>query len=321
MNVLVTGGAGYIGSALVERLVSEGYGVVSIDNLSQGDYKYLVKYGESPRVKLVVGDICDSQKLEGVLREGEGVNAVVHLAAVSGIESCQRNPREAILTNVYGTLNVVEIARKYDVGNVVFASSAAVYGNPVKTPVGEDHPLSPTNLYGVTKLAAEGLLESYHASYGMGTVILRFGNVYGVGAYTHWETVIPKFVRQALSGQPLTIYGDGEQSRDFIHVLDAVEAVILALRDERGVVAGESFNVGVGKATSVNVIADTVSRIFYAEYGKKVSTVNLPPRRGEPYVPNFCYSIAKIEGKLGFKPECPIEKNVRQLIAFGMKNL
>jgi len=146
-------------------------------------------------------------------------------------------------------------------------------------------------------------------------------SVYGVGVYTQWETVIPKFVRQALSGEALTIYGDGEQSRDFIHVWDAVEAVILALRSERGVVAGESFNVGVGKATSVNVIADTVSRVFYAEYGQKVGMVNLPPRRGEPYVPNFCYSIAKIGGKLGFKPEGSIEKNVRQLIAFGMKNL
>jgi UDP-glucose 4-epimerase len=321
MNVLVTGGAGYIGSALVERLLGDGHRVVSIDNLSQGDYECLGKYRESPRLKLVVGDICDSEKLEEVLREGEDVNAVVHLAAVPGIEMCQRNPKEAILTNVYGTHNVLEIARKHDIAKVVFGSSAAVYGNPVKTPVGEDHPLNPTNLYGVTKLAAEGLLESYHASYGLDTVILRFGNVYGVGVYTHWETVIPKFVRQALSGEALTIYGDGKQSRDFIHVWDAVEAVILALRDERGVVAGESFNVGVGKATSVNVIADTVSRIFYAEYGKKISTVNLPPRRGEPYVPNFCYSIAKIGGKLGFKPEWSIEKNVRQLIAFGMKNL
>jgi UDP-glucose 4-epimerase len=321
MNVLVTGGAGYIGSALVERLVSEGYGVVSIDNLSRGDYKYLVKYGESPRVKLVVGDICDSRKLEEALREGGGVSAVVHLAAVPGIEECQRSPREAVLTNVYGTHNVLEVARKYDVGKVVFASSAAVYGNPIKTPVGEDHPMSPTNLYGVTKLAGERLLESYYVSYGMGTVILRFGNVYGVGAYTHWETVIPKFVRQALSGQALTIYGDGEQSRDFIHVWDAVEAVVLALRGERGVVAGENFNVGVGKATSVNVIADTVSRVFYAEYGKKVGTANLPPRRGEPYVPNFCYSIAKIGGKLGFKSEWSIERDVKQLIEYGMENL
>jgi len=321
MNVLVTGGAGYIGSALVERLVGAGHGVVSIDNLSRGDYECLVKYRESPRLKLVVGDICDSKKLEGVLREGGGVSAIAHLAAVPGIERCQRNPKEAILTNIYGTHNVLEAARKYDVDRLVFASSAAVYGNPVRTPIGEDHPLSPTNLYGVTKLAAEGLLESYHTSYGLDTVILRFGNVYGVGVYTHWETVIPKFVRQVLSGQPLTIYGDGKQSRDFIRVWDAVEAVILALKGERGVVAGENFNVGVGEATSVNVIADTVSRIFYAEYGKKVGTVNLPPRRGETYVPNFCYSIAKIRGKLRFKPELSIEKDVKQLITYGMDNL
>jgi hypothetical protein len=121
----------------------------------------------------------------------------------------------------------------------------------------------------------------------------------------------------SLSGERLTIYGDGKQSGDFIRVPDAVEAVILALRDESGVVDGESFNVGAGKATSVNVIAETVSRVFYAECGKKVGTVNLPPRRGEPYVSNFCYSIAKIGGRLSFKPERSIEKNVRQLIAFG----
>jgi UDP-glucose 4-epimerase len=321
MNVLVTGGAGYIGSVVVERLVGEGYGVVSIDNLSRGNYSYLVKYRESPRVKLVIGDICDLGKLEGVLSEGERVDAVVHMAAVPGIEMCQRSPREAVLTNVYGTHNVLEVARKYDVGKVVFASSAAVYGNPVKTPIGEDHPLSPTNLYGATKLAAERLLESYHVNYGMDTVILRFGNVYGVGAYTHWDTVIPKFVKQALSGQALTIYGDGEQGRDFIHVWNAVDAVILALKSEKGLVAGESFNVGVGKATSVNLIADTVSKVFRAEYGKKVGTVSLPPRSGEPYVPNFCYSIAKIREKLGFNPEWSIEKHVKQLIEYGMENL
>jgi UDP-glucose 4-epimerase len=321
MNVLVTGGAGYVGSVAFDRLVREGYEVVSIDNLSRGDYRYLVKYKESPRVKLVVGNICDSKDLDGVLSEGEGVDAVVHLAAVPGIEMCQSSPREAVLTNVYGTYNVLEAARKYDVGKVVFASSAAVYGNPVKTPIGEDHPLGPTNLYGVTKLAAERLLGSYHVSYGLDTVILRFGNVYGVGAYTHWDTGIPKFVRQALSGQALTIYGDGQQGRDFIHVWDAVEAVILALKSEKGVVAGESFNVGVGRATSVNLIADTVSKVFLSDYGKKVGTVSLPPRSGEPCVPNFCFSIAKIRGKLGFNPDWSIEKHVKQLIEYGMENL
>ena len=102
---------------------------------------------------------------------------------------------------------------------------------------------------------------------------------------------------------------------------DAVEAVILALKDEKGVSAGESFNVGVGKATSVNVIADTISRVFHTEYGKKVDTVNLPPRKGEPYVPNFCYSIAKIRDKLGFKPDWSIGRDIKQLIEYGMENL
>jgi dTDP-glucose 4,6-dehydratase len=316
MRVLVTGGAGYIGSALITKLLDEGYDVFSIDNLSRGDYKYLKKYEGNPRLKLVVGDVCDLEKLEEVLKECGKVDAVVHLAAIPGLERCQKNPQSAILTNIYGTYNVLETARKHDVSKFVFTSSAAVYGNPIKTPIVEEHPLNPTNLYGVTKLAGEKLVEAYHSSYGLDTVILRFGNVYGVGLYSYWETVIPKFVKQALSGQPLTIYGDGKQSRDFIHAWDIIQAIMLAVK-AGSVITGETFNVGIGKPTSVNAIAHVISKIFVHEIGKKVKLVYLPPRKDEPYAPNLCLLPTKIKNRLQFKPQWNIKMGIKQLIVNG----
>lgn len=320
MNVLVTGGAGYIGSSLIVKLLDEGHRVVSIDNLSRGDYKYLNEYEKSLRLKLVVGDICDLEKLEDVMKECGIVDAVVHLAAIPGMNRCQKNPETAILTNIHGTYNVLGVARKHDVGRVVFASSAAVYGNPLKTPISEEHPLNPTNLYGVTKLAAEKLVEAYHSSYELSTVSLRFGNVYGVGVYSYWETVTPKFVKQALDDQPLTIYGDGKQSRDFVHVLDVVQAIELVLKAENKI-AGETFNVSTGKPTAVNAIAETISKIFHEGYGKKVKTTHLPPRRGEPYTPNFCLSPNKIVNKLEFKSRWKMENGIKQLIKYYSEQL
>ena len=318
MNILITGGAGYVGSTLVKMLTEEGHNVVSIDNLSRGDYMHLRRAVGKSNVRMLVGDISCLKSLEEAM-EGENLDAVVHAAAIPGLERCQKNPERAVLTNIYGTYNVLEAARRFDVERVIFTSSAAVYGNPVKTPIREDHPLNPINLYGVTKLSSEMLLNVYHETYGLSTVILRFGNVYGVGVYTYWETVIPKFVRQALNGEPLTIYGDGGQSRDFIHVYDIVRAVKLALNAEDSVVRGEAFNVGTGKPTSVNAIANVISKTLLEETGKAPEIIHLPPRSGEPYTPNFCLSPKKIREKLRFEASWGIEEGVRQLIKYSRR--
>jgi UDP-glucose 4-epimerase len=315
MRVLVTGAAGYIGSALVKELMGDGHRIASLDNLSRGSYEYLLEHlTEDSSLKLHVGDVRDQERLEEVVRNS-GVEAIVHLAAIPGLERCRRDPNGAITTNVHGTYNVLESARECDVSRVVFTSSAAVYGNPVETPIKEGHQLRPTNLYGVTKLAAEKLLDAYHQSYGLDTVILRFGNVYGVGLYTHWETVIPKFVKQALNGRSLTIYGDGWQARDFIHIWDIVQAIKLVLKTGKGI-AGEAFNVGTGKPTPVNAIADAVSKIVEKRFGTTVRKVHLPPREGEPYVKDFCLSAVKIKTMLGFAPKWTIEDGINQLIDF-----
>jgi len=254
MNIIVTGGAGYIGSTFIDLSARAGDLVVSVDNLCTGDYGPLCsrEWGFAP--KLLVGDIRRTGDLEKAAGELGGLDAVVHLAAISGLENCRRNPNEAVSTNVYGTYNVLELARKLDL-RVVFTSSAAVYGTPLRTPVAENHPLRPMNFYGVTKLAGECLMHAYHDVYGLETVVLRLGNVYGVGVFTRWRTVVPRFVRQALEGKPLTVYGDGWQTRDFIHVLDVVEAIRLVLRADRRLVAEETFNVASGKPTSINMLA------------------------------------------------------------------
>jgi len=309
MRVSVTGGAGYIGSALVRGLLDRGESVASIDDLTRGDYRYLRGLGRD--LKLVVGDIRDGDLLGEAFRDGD---AVAHLAALPGLTLCRERPEEAVSVNVYGTYQVLEAARRLDIGKVVFCSSAAVYGTPLAMPVDEGHPTRPLNLYGVTKLAGEKLMETYHENYGMETVSLRFGNVFGVGLYTRWETVIPKFVGQGLEGKPLTIYGDGESSRDFVHVEDIVQAVVLAL-GKRGI-GGEAFNVG-GETVKIGRLAEIVSEELEEATGRGAGVVHLPPRPGE--TKEFSYRLEKIEKVLGYRPRWSVRRGVKQLIAHRLE--
>jgi len=313
MRVAVTGGAGYIGSILVKSLIDEGVAVVSLDNLMQGDYRYLKELDADSDLELVVGDIRDSKLIDEVFK---GADAVAHLAALPGLTLCRERPDEATSINIYGTHQVLEAARRLDVGRVVFCSSAAVYGTPMTMPVDEGHPLRPLNLYGVTKLAGEKLMESYYENYGMETISLRFGNVFGVGLYTYWRTVVPKFVKQGLEGKALTIYGDGENSRDFVHVEDIVQAVILALRKKE--ISGETFNVG-GETVKIGRLAEIVSEELKKATGRGASVVHLPPRPGE--TKRFSYSLDKIEKSLGYRSKWSVRKGVEQLIDYRKKQM
>ncbi len=313
MRVVVTGGAGYIGSLLVKRLMDQGYGVVSVDNLMRGDYSHLRRIGAQERVKLVKGDIRDSGSLRSIIDE---TDAIAHLAALPGLVLCGERPEEAISINVYGTYQVLEAARRLDIGRVVFCSSAAVYGKPVEMPVTEEHPLRPLNLYGVTKISGEKLMEAYWENYGIETVSLRFGNVYGVGLFTNYETVIPKFVKQGLGGKPITVYGDGDSSRDFVHVEDIVQAIILSLRVER--IGGSVFNVG-GETLRIGDLAEMVVGSVRDATGKEAEITNLPPRPGE--TKHFSYNLEKIEKGLGYKAMWGIEEGIRQIIRYRLKEV
>jgi UDP-glucose 4-epimerase len=311
MKVAVTGGAGYIGSTLIKNLVNQGDKVVSVDNQSIGDYTPLRKaYGD--RVKLVEGDIRDLSLLEEACKD---CDSIAHLAALPGLVRCRDQPEEAVSVNIYGTHQVLETARRLDIRKVVFCSSASVYGKPIEMPVTESHPTRPLNLYGVTKLAGEKLMETYYDNYGIETVNLRFGNIYGVGLFTRYDTVIPKFVNQAINDMPLTIYGDGGYSRDFVHAEDITKAIMLSLSKQN--IGGETFNVG-GDTMTINQIADIVKKKVEELVGKKVEAINTEPRVGETKL--FSYNLDKIRRLLDFTNDWNVEKGVNQIIGFRLKN-
>jgi UDP-glucose 4-epimerase len=306
LKVGVTGGAGYIGSTLVMRLLERGDEVVSIDNQMIGDYKYLADSFLGNKAERVIGDIRDIDLLAEKWRDCE---VIAHLAALPGLVLCREQPEEAISVNVFGTYQVMEAALKLDINRVVFCSSAAIYGIPIKMPVTEDHPQRPLNLYGVTKVSGEQIINTYHDNYGIGTVNLRFGNIYGVGLYTRWETVIPKFVNQAVNGEKITIYGDGEYSRDFVHVQDITKAMILSMTKPS--TGGEAFNVG-GETLTINEIAAIVMEEYSKATGVEAESVNTPPRQGE--TKKFSYDLTKIRSKLGFKNDWTVRDGIKQLI-------
>jgi UDP-glucose 4-epimerase len=310
MKVAVTGGAGYIGSTLVRNLVRGGDTVISVDNLMIGDYRFLTNDEDGRKAKRIVGDIRDFELLKEVW---EGSDAVVHLAAVPGLVRCNENPEEAVSVNIYGTHQVLEASRLLDINRVVFCSSASVYGMPVNMPVTENHQLRPLNLYGVTKVAGEKIMGTYWDNYGIETVNLRFGNIYGVGLYSRWDTVIPKFVNQAILGKPLTIYGDGEYSRDFVHVEDITRALILGI-NVKGI-GGEAFNVG-GETLSINNIAKIIIEELSIMTKKKASSIYTPPREGE--TKEFSYNLDKIKTMLGFQNSWNVRKGIKQLIEYNL---
>lgn len=313
MKVAVTGGAGYIGSTLVKRLIDEGSSVASVDNLVSGSYGPLQSVLNKEKMNLHVGDIRDEGRLGEIFK---GSEAIAHLAAIPGLVKCRDNPEEAISVNVYGTYQVLETARKLDIGKVVFCSTAAVYGKPVEMPVRESHSLKPLNLYGVTKLAGEKLMETFHDNYGMETISLRFGNVYGVGLYTKFETVVPKFVKMGLKGEALTVYGDGTSSRDYVHVEDIVQAVMKGIRSSGK--GGEAYNVG-GETVVIDALAEQVSASLEEATGKGADITHLPPRPGE--TKNFSYDLEKIERDLEYKTSWGVKRGIEQVIQYTLKNL
>lgn len=311
MKIGVTGGAGYIGSTLILNLLNQGDDVISIDNEMIGEYKHLVNDPTGCKADMVIGDIRDQSLL---LEKWRDCEAIAHLAALPGLVLCNERPEEAVSVNVFGTYQVMEAARKLDIKRVVFCSSAATYGIPFDMPVTEEHPQRPLNLYGVTKVSGEQVINTFFYNYGIETVNLRFGNIYGVGLYTRWDTVIPKFVNQALSGEKITIYGDGEFSRDFVHVQDISKAMILSLNTPG--VGGEAFNVG-GETLTINEIAKMTVEEVRKATGDEPEAINTPPRQGE--TKKFSYELTKIRTLLGFENAWTVREGIRQLIKYKLE--
>ncbi|MBO3804238.1 MAG: SDR family NAD(P)-dependent oxidoreductase, partial [Candidatus Brockarchaeota archaeon] len=270
-EVLVTGGAGFIGSNLVERLVADGFSVTVLDDLSTGRMENLE--GLRNRFEFIKGDVRDAK---AVAKAVEGKEAVFHMAAIASVERSVRDPAGVEEVNVVGTLNLLKASAECGVGRFVYPSSCSVYGEAKKLPIDEDSPTRPISPYGVSKLAAENYCGVFHRLFGLGTVSLRFVNVYGPrqtrGPYSG---VITVFAERLARNESLVIHGDGEQTRDFVNVKDAVESCILAM--EREEAAGGIFNVASGKATSINELARMMASIA----GVKVGEVHADERKGD----------------------------------------
>jgi len=303
LRVLVTGGAGFIGSHLVRRLVERGYSVRVLDNFSTGSIENIRDLLGS--VELVRGDVRDP---ETVRRGVEGVEAVAHLAALISVPESVEKPDLYFDVNVKGTYNISKAFR----GRVlVFASSSSVYGEPQHLPVGEGHPLNPKSPYAASKIAGEAFTLSFSHINGYRPVVLRIFNVYGPGQSRAYAGVVSEFVSRVSVGEPPVIYGDGGQTRDFIHVSDVVEAVISAVEREeaRGV-----YNIGSGREVKIRELA----RIILEAFGRgDLTPIHAPSREGD--VRRSCADISRAVRDLGWKPRVRLEDGVRELVEHARK--
>ena len=290
-NVLVTGGGGFIGSNLAERLVREGYEVRVLDNFATGHRGNLADFADD--VELIEGDIQSYERVHTAVR---GCEYVFHQAALPSVPRSIQDPLTSNAVNVIGTLNVLLAARDEGVRRVVFASSSSVYGANRELPKRESMATSPISPYAAAKLAAENSCRSFHEVYGLETVAIRYFNVFGPrqDPLSAYAAVIPNFISAILAGRRPVVYGDGEQSRDFTFIDNTVDANLLAATVDG--VAGQVMNVACGERISLNGLLEELAGIF----GEEVEADYLPSRPGD--VPHSLADISKAADLLGFEP-------------------
>lgn len=321
MNWLITGGCGFIGRATIKALVAEGgHRIRVLDNLSVGRAEDLEQIGLVKRktpanlggdwptaLVLVEGDV---RKADVVERAAEGAEIVVHLAANTGVFPSVQDPYFDCETNVFGVLNVLEACRAHHVKRMVFASSGAPLGAQTP-PLHEElapHPASP---YGASKLAGEGYCSAYYHCFGVESVVLRFGNVYGEGS-TLKASVVAKFIKQALAGEKLEIYGDGSQTRDFIHISDLVHAIMAAATKDK--IGGETFQIATSAETTVGELTELLVSVLQSEGVSDIEYFNGKARQGD-VLRNFSDTRKAME-LLGWEPGIPLEEGLRRTVRF-----
>lgn len=305
MKYLVTGGAGFIGSNIVKKLLENGEKVRVLDNFATGKRENLFPSRDNKNFKLYEGDLRSFHIVRNAVK---GVDYILHQGALPSVPRSINDPITTNDVNILGTLNILEAAKEFGVKRVVYASSSSVYGNSEKLPKIEDMPVAPLSPYAISKYTAERYCQIYYKIYGLETICLRYFNIFGPGQdpTSQYSAVIPKFVKLMKEDKQPVIYGDGTQSRDFTYVDNVVEANLLACTAKN--VAGEVFNIACGKRYTVLQLAEIINKIL----GKNIDPVFEKERVGD--IKHSQAKIEKAKKMLGFKVVCGFEKGLRKLI-------
>jgi len=301
-RVAITGGAGFIGYWTAKRLIQEGFEVKILDNLYTANM--LDKIRELG-LEVVKVDVRNTYDLE---RAFKGLDYVIHLAALLSVEESLKNPKLYHEVNATGTLNVLEAAWRAGIDKVIYASSAAVYGIPSELPIRENHPTNPISIYGASKLAGEAYCTSFYNTFGLKTIILRYFNAYGPGQSQEYAGVIKRFIERIKHGKPPVIYGDGYQTRDFVHVEDIANANFIALTSNVGF---GIFNIASGKSITILDLAKMILDLM----DSNLQLVFAPSRKGD--IRHSLADICKAKEILGFEPQIDLRSGIRKLIEEG----
>jgi nucleoside-diphosphate-sugar epimerase len=304
-KVLVTGGGGFIGSNLVDRLLHDGYAVRVLDNFATGHRHNLETSLDA--IELIEGDLQSYERVHNAIRDCE---LVFHQGALPSVPRSVQDPLTSNAVNITGTLNVLLAARDAGVRRVVYASSSSVYGASEQLPKREDHRPVPIAPYAVSKLAGEGHCRSFWHVYGLETVALRYFNVFGPrqDPASQYSAVIPMFITAFLDGQRPTIHGDGEQSRDFTYIDNVLEATLLAGQVDG--VAGETFNVASGERISLNTLIAELRELT----GKEIEPTYTDPRPGD--VRHSLADVSKAREALGYEPAVNAREGLRRVFSW-----
>ena len=309
MRALVTGGSGFIGSNVVKLLLEKNYDVTVIDNLSSGYICNIDDYIKQSKIHFIKGDIRDADIVEKACKD---IDVVFHLAACVGRQKSIDDPLLDSSTNLLGAVSVLEGMRKNNVKRIVYSSSAAIFGELLTPSIDENHPQNADSPYGVSKLAAEKMILAYSGIYDITGVCLRYFNIYGVNQrFDLYGNVIPIFAKRIYNGESITIYGDGEQTRDFVNVKDVARANYLASLSDKGT---NVYNLGSGSSITINKLAEMMQEIS----GRKVGIAYAPEK---PVDVRHCKAKTdKVYDALGFKTSIELEIGLTEYLKWFSKN-
>jgi len=308
-SVLVTGGAGFIGSNITEALLARGYRVVVLDDLSTGKMQNIIDLSDSDNLKFIKGSILESGLVRSIIKS-ENISLISHQAAISSVAKSIADPVKTMETNVAGTTNLFHIAAEYGCKRIVFASSSSIYGDAPELPKRENMVPCPKSPYAMSKAAKEMLGSVFSGLYGIEIVGLRYFNVYGrrQDPASDYAAVIPKFIAKALDNEPVPIEGDGGQTRDFIYIDDVVNANLKALTGDN--ISGTVFNVANGEQTSILELATTILEIT----GSKSEIVFKPARIGD--IRDSVGDTWHAQKHLGYRKKFDIKKGLAETVAW-----